>query len=425
MYEVALPRHVEPAHASREQLRRARIAVAITFAANGLIMGAWAPRIPEVKNHLDLSSASLGVALLAPAVGSLVSMRLIGGWTSRFGSAAATRWMVAGNCASAWLVGVAPNLATLCLALLVIGFTVGGLDVAMNAQGVTVETGYRRPVLSSFHAAWSIGSFAGAVIGGIGAGLHVPIWLQQSALGVVLATATLWAGRAFLADPSHEAGDADDAEEAGDADEANEIAEEIEASPLQRRRLRLPELRLVLLGIAGIFALMSEGAVSDWSGVLLRDHLHVRAGQVGFAFAAFSIMMTAGRVVGDRIVHALGRARCVAGLSVVGAAGLAIGMGTNTLSGDVIGFAFLGVGLAVMVPVLFSTAADTDGPSGPAIATVSSFGYLGFLLGPSGIGLVAQAAGVPFALWLLPFFTLAGGVLGVIAVRLTGARKAR
>ena len=380
--------------------RHARAAVAVTFAANGFLFGSWAPRIPEVKHDLHLSSAALGIALLAPAVGAVLSMQLYGRASARFGSARVTRFSVVLYCALAFLPGLAGNLPVLWLTLMLWGQSIGGFDVSMNAQGVTVEHAYGRPVLSGFHAAWSLGSLAGAVLGGIGAGADISISAQQGVLAGVVLVGVLLAGRAYLPDPPHH----------------TEVV-------VPERRRGMPDVRLLLLGIAGLFALMSEGAVADWSGVLLRDNLHVHAAQVGVAYAAFSTTMTAGRLVGDRVVLALGRARSIAALSVVGASGLAAGLATNAFVGTVIGFALLGIGLSVMVPVLFSTAADGAAP-GPAIATVSTLGYTGFLVGPTAIGLIAQGTSVPFALWLVPIFTAVGGALGIVAVRLTASRRA-
>jgi MFS family permease len=380
--------------------QRARAAVAITFAANGMLFGSWVPRIPEVKHHLGLSSAALGLALLAAAVGSVLSMNLYGRASAHFGSGRLTRISVVLFCATGWLPGLADNLPALWLTLLVCGMTIGGFDVVMNAQGVTVEEAYGRPVLSGFHAAWSLGSLTGALVGGAGAGLGVPIFAQQAAIGGVLAAGVLFASRAYLPDPPHHG----------------------VSTPSGQRR-GLPELRLLLLGIAGLFALLSEGAVADWSGVMLRENLHAHPGQAGLAYAAFSTTMTVGRLGGDRVVHTLGRARSIALLTAIGAAGLAAGLATSALIGTVIGFALLGIGLSVMVPVIFSTAADGAAP-GPAIATVSTLGYTGFLIGPTAIGLIAEGTSVPVALWLLPIFTMAGGVLGITAVRMTAARHA-
>ncbi len=365
----------------------------MTFAINGLLFGSWVPRIPEVKAHLGLSSADLGLALLAPAVGALLSMRLTGAACARFGSARVTRLAMLGFGALCWAPGLAGNLPSLWFIMLIWGVVIGALDVAMNAQGVSVEHAYGRPVLSGFHATWSLGSLVGSLAGSAGAALKVPIAAQQAVLAGVLVSLALAAERWLIPDPPHE-------------------------TPPVRARRRLPDARLVLLGIAALFALMSEGAVADWSGVLLRDTLHVHAGQVGLAYAAFNLTMTLGRLVGDRVVHALGRVRTIATISLIGAVGLTAGLATHDLIGTVIGFALLGIGLSVMVPVLFSTAADGAAP-GPAIGTVSSFGYTGFLVGPTAIGLIAQAASVPFALWMLPVFTAAGGGLGIAAVRMT------
>jgi MFS family permease len=391
--------HGERVTVTATKPRRARAAVAITFAANGFMFGSWVPHIPDVKHHLHLSSAALGLALLAPALGSVLSMNLYGRASARFGSARVTRATLFAYCAFAWLPGIADNMPVLWLTLLVWGTSIGGLDVVMNAQGVTVEHAYGRPVLSGFHAAWSIGALTGAVVGGIAVGLGISLAPQQGALGAVVLVGVLLAGRAYLPDPPHHA----------------------DPRPSGRRR-GMPDLRLLLLGFAALFSLTSEGAVADWSGVLLRDNLHARPAQVGLAFAAFSLTMTAGRLVGDRVVHRLGRARSIAVLTVIGAAGLAAGLAPGGLVGAVVGFALLGVGLSVMVPVVFSTAADGTAP-GPAIATVSTLGYTGFLVGPTAIGLIAQGTSVPFALWLLPLFTCAGGVLGIVAVRMTAARQ--
>jgi predicted MFS family arabinose efflux permease len=386
--------------------RRARQAVAATFAANGVLVGSWAPRIPEIKTNLGLSAAALGFALLAPALGTVLAARTVGARSARHGSGSVTRACAVAYCLTAWLPAVAPNLALLWVTLLGWGALMGAMDVSMNAQGVTVEAAYGRPVLAGFHAVWSLASFTGAVLGGLGAALGVPVGAQQAGIGLVAAITVAVVGRSYLPDPPREPAPALDAR-----------------PPRERRLPRTPELRLVLLGLSAVFALMAEGAVADWSGVLLRDHLGVTAGRVGVAYAAFCVTMTGGRLAGDRVVHALGRARCFAALALIGAMGLAAGLATDTFPATVAGFAALGLGLSIMVPVLFSTAADTDGPAGPAIAAVSALGCVGLLVGPSLIGLIAQGAGVRTALLLLVPFTLAAGALGVAGIRATRSRE--
>lgn len=373
-------------------LRRARVATALTFAFNGFLYAAWVPHIPQVKGQLGLSDAALGLALLGAPTGSVLSMPLIGRATTRFGSGPVTAAMAFGTYLAIIGPGLAANLAGLFLALALWGVVTGGLDVAMNAQAVQVQTSYGRPVMSSFHAFWSVGTVLGTVVGSFGAGLGISLLRQQSGLAVILALVTLWSMRHFVAD---------------------HVPENYQPGG------RVFELRLVLLGIAGVCALLSEGSAADWSPVYLHDELRVSPGHTGIAFAAFTVMMTFGRLIGDRVVLRLGRARSLTVVATLGALGMSAGLISNDLIGASLGFACLGIGLSIMVPVFFSTAADGPGAAGPKLAVVSSFSYLGFLLGPASLGPLASATSVHTALWVLPAFAALAGILGVIAVRLT------
>lgn len=379
------------------RLRQARLSTALIFAFNGFLWAAWVPHIPEVKHRLGLSDAALGLALLGPAIGSVISMPLIGRATTRFGSGRVSAAMAFGSYLFIAGPGLAGNLPELFTALLLWGVMAGGLDVAMNAQAVQIEKSYRRPIMSSFHACWSVGTVLGTAAGSVGAGLAISLARQQAGLAVLLAVATLWCARRSVADHR-----AEDYQPGG----------------------RVFELRLVLLGIAGVCALLSEGSAGDWSPVYLRDDLRVAAGHTGLAYGAFTIMMTAGRLLGDRVVAALGRARSLTTVAVIGSVGMALGLLSDNLVGAVIGFGCLGLGLSVLVPVFFSTAADGPGAAGPKLALVSSFSYLGFLIGPAALGPLASATSVHAALWILPAFAALAGILGVIAVRLTPASPA-
>ena len=376
-------------------LRRARLGTALTFAFNGFLWAAWVPHIPEVKARLGLSDAALGFALLGPAIGSMISMTVIGRATTRWGSGPVTTVMAFTSYLFIAGPGLAPNLPALFVALLLWGVAAGGLDVTMNAQAVQVERSYRRPIMSSFHAWWSVGTVTGTVVGSIGSGVGLSLARQQFGLAVLLALVTLWSARQFIAD--HRSQD-------------------------YSAGAWVFEFRLVLLGIAGICALLSEGSAGDWSPVYLRDDLRVAAGHTGLAYGAFTLMMTIGRLVGDRVVQRLGRARSLALLACVGTLGMSLGLLAHNLVGAMVGFGCLGLGLSVLVPVFFSTAADGPGAAGPKLAVVSSFSYLGFLIGPAALGPLASATSIHSALWVLPCFALLAGLLGVIAVLMT-ARK--
>lgn len=383
--------------ARASDLRLARLATALVFAFNGFLWAAWVPHIPEVKDRLGLSDAALGLALLGPAIGSMISMPLVGRATTRFGSGRVTAAMAFLSYLVIAGPGLAWNLPTLLFSLLLWGMAAGALDVAMNAQAVQIETSYQRPIMSSFHAFWSVGTVLGTAVGSLGAGLSISLARQQAGLAVLLAIVTWWAASRLIAD--HQ-------------------VEEYQPGG------RVFEIRLVLLGIAGVCALLSEGSAGDWSPVYLRDDLHVTAGHAGLAYGAFTVMMTTGRLLGDRFVGWLGRARSLAIVAAIGAVGMAGGLISGSLLGAMLGFGCLGLGLSVLVPVFFSTAADGPGAAGPKLAVVSSFSYLGFLLGPASLGPLASATSVHTALWILPTFAALAGILGVIAVRMTARLSA-
>lgn len=372
--------------------QRARVATAMIFAFNGFLWAAWVPHIPEVKGALHLSDATLGLALLGPGIGSILSMPLVGRAIARWGSPLVTTVMAFATYLVIAGPGLAGNLPSLFLALILWGIATGCLDVSMNAQAVEVEKAYGRPIMSSFHAWWSVGTVAGTGAGILGASLGVSLARQQFAFAIVLALVSVWAVRQFL--PDHP---------------AEEYAE----------GGRVFELRLILLGIAGVCALLAEGSAGDWSPIYLHDSLHVGTGHAGLAYQTFTVMMTLGRLLGDRVVAGLGRMRSIGMLAAIGTVGLAVGLVSHSTVGALLGFACLGLGLSVMVPVFFSTAADGPGAAGPKLALVSSFSYAGFLLGPALIGQIANATSIYAAIWLLPVFAGLAGALGVAAVLMT------
>lgn len=369
---------------------RARWVITAVFAANGLLFGSWVPRIPDVRADLGLGAGELGLALLAPAVGSLLSMPLAGAAAGRWGSARATRWSFALFCAAPGLIGLAPGLPTLWLTLFLWGLGFGALDVTMNAQGVTVERARGRATLSSFHAAFSLGGLFGAVVGSAGAALAVPVAAQLAGVSALLALLVLPFTGALLTADGVEGG-----------------------APLFAR----PSGRLLVLGAAAFAALVCEGAAADWSAVYLREDLASSPGLAGAGFVAFSVTMTGGRLAGDHLTARFGGARLLSVLSVVGGVGLAGGLLPGVPWSAVVGFALLGLGLSCMVPVLFSAAGSGVGSTGPAIAAVSTCGYLGFIAGPALIGGIAELTSLPAALWLLPVLTLTAGVLGRLGIQ--------
>ncbi|HIW62778.1 MAG TPA: MFS transporter [Candidatus Stackebrandtia excrementipullorum] len=379
------------------RLSRARLAVTSAFIVNGLVFASWLPHIPVLKAELGLSDGELGLILLAPPSGAILAMTLTGAAAARFGSA-----VVAKVTGVAYMTGLAViglgtgSAATLAASLLVAGALVGAFDVAMNAQGATVERAAGKPIMGSFHAAWSLAAAAGAAVGGVAAQYGVPLTLQLGALGLLTLIVAAPFFRNFLTDAQP------------DTDKSTRSA-----------GLRL-EKGLILLALVAFAALLAEGAVADWSAVYLAEEQASSAVVAAWGYGLFSVAMFIGRMAGDRLVHRFGRSRSIFWAAWTGGVGMgagltvaqAIGPGPLAQGVAIVGMFVLGLGIAVIVPVMFSLAGD-----GPGIAMVSNGGYTGWLLGPAVIGGMGQWLGLSAAMWAIPLLAVAAAVLSRFALR--------
>jgi fucose permease len=323
----------------------------------GMTAGVWMARIPAVKAQAGLSDAALGAALFAVPVGLVLGAALAERLVDRVGSAPVARVAGVGNCLLAVPPGLARNLAELMAALLVFGLAGGTLDVAQNAQGVRVEAAYGRPVMTSMHSFYSLGAMAGALAGGGFAWAGASPALSLAAAGAVGALTDVFAGRWLLSGaPSHAA--------AGKGDAAGKSA--LPARPPRRsaeaRRVR----RLIIaLGVLAICGMVGEGAAGDWSAVYLKDNLGTSAGFAALAFAAFSVTMTAGRAVGDGLIHRFGTVPVVRCCGLLAAVGLTAALVSRNPGAAVGGFAVFGAGLSVVVPQVFGAGAPIRRARGP------------------------------------------------------------
>jgi MFS family permease len=355
-----------PAAPAARPPRAARLAVSAVFFLNGAGVGNWVVRIPSVRDRLGLTESALGVALLGAAVGALVAMPIAGRLVARHGSRPVSRVGAVAFAVALALPALAPTLPLLVLALVAFGAGNGVLDVAMNAQASTVEARYGRPIMSRFHALFSLGGLAGAALGGFAADLGIPAPAHLALVALVAGVATAGSVTAMLP--------------AG-ADAAPEHA-----------AFSRPSRPLVVLGIVAFCVLFGEGAMADWSAVYLRDVARAGPGEAAAGYAAFSLMMAAGRAVGDGLTERLGPTRLVAGAGALAALGLAAALAVGTPWAAVAGFGLVGAGLSVVFPTVLATAGRLPGTApGPAIAAVSTFGYTGFLAGPPLIGFLAHA----------------------------------
>ncbi|GAA3128792.1 MFS transporter [Streptosporangium carneum] len=364
----------------RPTLLRARIAVCLLFLLSGMAIGTWTARIPSIKQDLGLGDGQLSLALLGIAAGALAGMQAVGRLIDRYGSVRVMLPMAFAQGVVLVLPAHAPNLAGLALALFAFGVVHGTLDVAMNANAVEVERATGRPIMSSFHALFSIGGFLGAAAGGAFAHAGFSPAATFVALAAVVEVLALWAALWALAPaapaaaPGRERGSGDAPPGGGG---------------------------LLLLGVLGAFTMIGEGAAADWSSVHLRDDLGSSAGFAAAAYAAFSATMTAGRLAGDRLTALLGPVALVRGCGALAAVGLGAALLVGHPVAAVVGFGCFGAGLSCIVPQVFSAAGRRDpARAGQALARVASLAYLGFLSGPVLIGGVAEMIGLPRALFL-------------------------
>jgi MFS family permease len=364
-------------------VRRARLSVSVVFAIHGAAFGSFATRVPWIAGHVHASPGQLGAALVAPALGAIATMPFGARMIHRYGGRALMRVLIVAWCAALVLPALAPTVPALFVALLVCGCTAGLADVAMNAQGVDVERQYGRSIMSSLHGLWSAGGLVASAVGAVMARSNVDARIHFGAAAVVLAVVG-WIACAGL---SSERLPGDD-------------------SPA----LAWPSRAILLIGLVGFCAVFAEGGSGDWAAVYLQTLTGADPGTAAVAFTAFAFAMTAGRLVGDRVVRRLGPVRTVR----VGGAGAAVGAAlvvTATVPAlAMVGFAILGLGVSVVVPLVFAAAGRAGANPAQAIAGVATIAYGSGLAAPASIGGIAQVSSlrVSFAVVCILCVAMAG-----------------
>jgi MFS family permease len=372
-----------------KQAKRARWAVATIFAANGFLMGAWAPQIPPLMPRHNIAESTLGLVILCLGIGAVGAMLFSGRLIARFGGKRVLRVFALLMIPTLPAIVHAPNLISLFLAAALFGAIAGSTDVAMNAQAVTVERALGRAIMSASHGFWSLGGFIGGGLGAYVLAHWGEVFQAWAASGVVL-------GILALALPHL-------------LDDAPVHIEETHHNHFLPR-----DAKLWLLGVLALFSMVPEGAVMDWAAVYLQKELGADAFRAGLGFAAFAGAMAIMRFSGDAIRNRFGAVKTLRVSGLIGAAGLLGGALAPTDWVAMASFAFAGFGVANMVPVMFSAAGNHPGlPAGQAISTVTMVGYAGILIAPASIGYIAEHIGfratyATLALLLIVVAALAG-----------------
>ena len=383
--------------ASREA-RRARFAVNTVFVIHGVLFSSWTAHVPQVKASLGLSDSQLGIALLGAPVGSVTATLLIGLILAKVGSRRAVRVAVVGYSLAGILVGLSRSLPELFVALAIWGLFTGALDVAMNTQAITVEQRLGRPIMGALHGSWSIGALAGAGAGVVAVAAGVTLTWQLLVLGVLAGTLGLVLVSRLFDDPPRPA-------------------------RTEQHRRRRPSPVLLILGAVAFAGLLAEGGTADWAAVYLRESLHTAPAVAGLAYTAFAFTMVIVRLSGARLLRTYTPRAVISVCAAIATVGMTVALLVGNPVVSIIGFATLGIGLASMVPMLFSAAGNQPNTApGTAVATVSSVGWIGFMVGPPLIGLLAGHFSLALALGIFPLLT---AFVAILAPRVPALDRAR
>lgn len=354
----------------KSEARLGRRAVAAMFFVNGFMLGSWAPQIPVFAQRLGITEFTLGLLILGFGLGAVCAMTTAGVLIARYGSQKILRLFAIAVVFALLLVALAPNVPIAAITLFIFGGSIGAMDVSMNSNAVVVERKLGKAIMSSSHGFWSLGGFVGGALGGIAIEQYGHLWHAIFATALAL-IGTAAAYRYVIAD-----------------DAASTSVEARQSFAFPR------DGRIYLIGFMALLCMNSEGAVLDWAALYLNKELDADISTAGFAFAAFSGAMALMRFAGDGIRNRFGAVGTFRISAVFAAAGMLVAGLAPWPWVAIAAFAISGLGIANMVPILFSAAGNHPGlSSGAGMSVVTTMGYSGILVAPSLIGFVGGEFG--------------------------------
>jgi len=356
-----------------------RLATRLAFFVAGFAVSCWAPLVPYAKDRLAVDERMLGILLLCLGIGSLLAMFLTGMLSARFGTRPVILASGLGLCATLPFLALTTTPFTLGLTLLFFGASLGSLDVAVNIHAVEVERDAGQPLMSGFHAQYSLGGFAGAMF------ITLLLSAGLGPVACVTIASALMLGMIFVASPRLLRTKAADGEP----------------------HFALPRGVVLVLAMLAAICFLAEGAVLDWSALLITGNGLVAVEQGGIGFVLFSIAMTLMRFCGDALTARIGDRPTLIWGGLIAIGGFAVLLVAPVAAIAMAGFVLIGLGAANIVPVLFRRAGSQKVmPPGLAIAAITTMGYAGILLGPAAIGFVAKHVGLTAAFWMIPVILL-------------------
>ncbi|MEU3486700.1 MFS transporter [Streptomyces massasporeus] len=375
-------------------LTRLRIALTVFFALDGFVFAGWVVRIPAIKAQTGASASALGLALLGVSAGAVITMTLTGRLCRRYGNHQVTVVCAVLLSLSVALPPLTHSALALGLVLLLFGAAYGGINVAFNSAAVELVAALRRPVMPSFHAAFSLGGMVGAGLGGLVAGVLSPTrhLLLLTLVGLLVTAAV---GPTLL---RHEP--------------PTPPERDVPAEGAARRLDGRTRALVIVFGLIAGCTAYGEGALADWGALHLEQDLHASAGAAAVGYSCFALAMTVGRLSGTMLLERLGQTRTVVAGGTTAAAGMLLGALAPSLWAALLGYAITGIGLANLFPVAVERAGALAGPDG--VATASTLGYGGMLLGPPAIGFMADWFSLPAALTSVAVLAAVAAAVGAL-----------
>ena len=356
-----------------------RIAVKLVFFINGFVHANLASRFPRIQEMFTIDKGTLGFVLLSTSVGALIAMPFTGWLIIRNGSKRIGIISVFVYCLVVPLVPLMPGLTGLVSIFFIMGITAGMLDVSMNSQAVMVEQQHGKPIMTSFHALFSLGMVAGAGCGALFITLETTLLTHLSIIVALSVLGALWTRYHLIHDKP---------------------AEKKSDEPA----FRLPNAAMVGIGVIAFCCMLGEGAMADWSTIYMENIAHASKALAPIGLSAFALAMTIGRFFGDSARAKLGDRKLLIVCGLISTMGIIFTILFIHPYAVIVGLFITGVGLSSVVPIAYSIAGNTkDLPPGVGLAMVTTVGYSGFLFGPPLIGLIADWQSLRIALGLVAF----------------------
>ncbi|MDV3253252.1 MFS transporter [Devosia sp. BK] len=353
-----------------------RIATRLIFALGGIVLGAWAPLVPLAKARLGVDEGALGLLLLCMGVGSILAMPMTAFLTSRFGCRQVITISASGLCIVLPLLATVDTVLLMAATLVGFGVVMGCTSVSMNLQAVLVERDAGLSLMSGFHAMFSLGGILGS------GGMAVLLSVGVPAYAAALIISMFMLGLLVVARPG--------------------LLPYREESGAKPPAFVIPKGIVLAIGALSLLAMLAEGGVLDWGALFIVEAHGADIGLAGFAYTAFAITMTMGRLFGDRLRMAFGDLAMLVGSATLAMAGFLASLFLRTATASLVGFLLVGAGISNIAPILFTLTGKTRHmPANLAVASVLTVGYVGIIAGPAAIGLIAHATSLQTAFFLL------------------------